>query len=70
MRTWTAGGVAEEGQAIRAAIVRLRTTVRQLMGFMTPVNSDLSIIHRDKRDAEGFTRLLLDWGGFETAKIG
>jgi hypothetical protein len=62
MRTWAAGGVAEEGQAIRNANVRLRNAVRQFMGYMTPVDIDFFIIHRDRRDAEGFTRLLLDWG--------
>lgn len=56
MRTWTAGGVAEEGQATKVAIVTLRHTARQLMRFVTPVNIDRSIIHRDRRDEEGFTQ--------------
>lgn len=60
MRTWTAGGVAEEGQATKVAIVTLRHTARQLMRFVTPMNIDRSIIHRDRRDEEGFTRLSLD----------
>lgn len=55
MRTWTGGGVAEEGQAIREVNVRLRDTVRQLMGFVAPVNIALFIIHRDSRSEEGFT---------------
>ena len=61
MSTWTAGGVAEEGQAIRMPTARLRITARQLMRFVTPVSVGFLIIHRDRRDAEGFTRLLVEW---------
>jgi len=35
--------------------------MRQLMGIITPVNIDQLIIHRDMRDAEGFSKLLADW---------